>query len=294
MDLQTRVPTGTYIVAVSGGVDSIVLLNLLTKTDSKLIVAHFDHGIRHNSADDAEFVRQLAGHYNLPFEEEQAHLGPDASEDQARKARYEFLARVTSKYHADAVITAHHQDDVIETSIINLLRGTGRHGLTSLRSREAMMRPLLEIPKSELIAYATANQLDWREDQTNLDTKYLRNKVRLEIVPKMTPPQRSEWLAKLQKAAIINEKLDRELQNGLRRGLHKGQPVLSRQWFCMLPHVVAKEMLIVILRQVGAQDVDRKTVERLTVQIKTVPHGKTLEGAGIKIILTKRSARFLK
>jgi tRNA(Ile)-lysidine synthase len=293
MDLQTRIPTGTYIVAVSGGVDSIVLLHLLTKTDSKLIVAHFDHGIRHNSHEDAEFVHQLATNYELEYEEERADLGPDASEDQARKARYDFLRRVTSKYHADAVITAHHQDDVIETSIINLIRGTGRHGLTSLKSRDGMIRPLLEVPKSELIAYAQSQNLDWHEDQTNLDTKYLRNKVRLEIVPKMTVKQRKEWLVKLQKAADINEKLDYELQNGLRRGLHKGQPVLNRQWFCMLPHVVAKEILLVILRQVGAQDVDRKTVERLTVQIKTLPHGKVLEGAGIKVILTKRSARFV-
>jgi tRNA(Ile)-lysidine synthase len=294
MDLQTRVPTGTYIVAVSGGVDSVALLHMLAKTDSKLIVAHFDHGIRHNSHEDADFVRQLATNYDLEYEEERADLGPDASEDQARKARYKFLMKLTEKYHADAVVTAHHQDDVIETSIINLLRGTGRHGLTSLKSRDGMIRPLLEVPKSELITYAQSQKLDWHEDQTNLDTKYLRNKVRLEIVPKMTIEQRQEWLLRLQKVAAINEKLDSELQNGLKRGLHKGQPVLSRQWFCMLPHSIAKEILLVILRQIGAQDVDRKTVERLTVQIKTVAHGKVLEGAGIKVILTKRSARFVK
>lgn len=293
MDLQISVPTGKYIVAVSGGVDSIVLLELLLKTDTELVVAHFDHGIRHNSAEDAAFVQELAKTHNLPYEEEQANLGPDASEDQARKVRYDFLVRITKKYQAIAVITAHHQDDVIETSILNILRGTGRHGLTSLKSRPGLFRPLLQIPKNELIAYAKINNLQWFEDETNKDTKYLRNKVRHEIMPKMTTQHRTEWLAKLQKAADINEKLDIELQVSLKRGLHKGSPVLSRQWFTMLPHAVAKEILLVILRQIGATDVDRKTIERLTVQIKTMPHGKTLQGAGVKIMLTKRSARFI-
>jgi tRNA(Ile)-lysidine synthetase-like protein len=293
MDLQTKVPKGKYVVAVSGGVDSIVLLDLLRKTDSELVIAHFDHGIRHNSNEDAEFVCQLAKAGGLIYEEERANLGPDASEDKARKVRYEFLERIVKKHQAIVVITAHHQDDVIETSIINLLRGTGRHGLTSLKSRQGLLRPLLQVPKSELITYANESSLAWREDSTNLDTKYLRNKIRLEVIPKMTDSQRQEWLGILQKAADINQKLDTDLQNSLRRGLHKGQPVLNRQWFVMLPHSLAKEILLVLLRQIGARDVDRKTIERLTVQIKTIPSGKTLEGAGITIALTKRSARFI-
>lgn len=294
MDLQTKVPKGKYVVAVSGGVDSVVLLDLLRKTDSELVIAHFDHGIRHNSNEDAEFVGQLAKTHGLVYEEEKANLGPDTSEDQARKVRYEFLERIVKKHQAMAVITAHHQDDVIETSIINLLRGTGRHGLTSLKSRQGLLRPLLQIPKSELITYAEETGLAWREDATNANTKYLRNKVRIEVIPKMSSEQRQQWLGMLQKAADINEKLDNELQNGLRQGLHKGQPVLSRHWFIMLPHGVAKEVLLVILRQIAAHEVDRKTIERLTVQIKVAAHGKTLEGSGVKIVLTKRSARFTK
>lgn len=286
--------SGTYVVAVSGGVDSVVLLDLLSKTKAKLVVAHFDHGIRHNSAEDAAFVRALSAQYGCSYEEERAELGEDASEEQARKARYAFLQKITNKYGATAVVTAHHQDDVIETSVINIMRGTGRHGLTSLKSRQGMYRPLLGFPKSDLLAYAAEKGLQWREDQTNTDTKYLRNKVRLEILPKMTPEQRVEWLQILHKAAELNEKLDAELQGALRRGLHKGSPILRRKWFIMLPHIVAKEVLIVILRQIGAQDIDKKTIERMTVQIKVLPHGKVIEGAGVKIMLTKRSARFKK
>jgi tRNA(Ile)-lysidine synthase len=138
MDLQITIPVGTYIVAVSGGVDSVVLLHLLSKTDCKLVVAHFDHGIRHNSHDDAAFVKSLAASYGLAYEEEKANLGPSASEDTARKARYAFLRRVTNTYHAKAIATAHHQDDVIETSIINILRGTGRN---MLNKKSTLYRP---------------------------------------------------------------------------------------------------------------------------------------------------------
>ncbi len=169
-----------------------------------------------------------------------AELGPNASEEVARKARYDFLGALVKKYQANAIITAHHQDDVIETSIINLLRGTGRHGLTSLKSRQGMLRPLLGYPKQELVSYANANKLAWREDPTNQDVKYLRNKVRQQIVPKMSVEQRIEWLKILQNAYDSNEKIDSELQSLLRRGLHKGNPVLSRAWFRMLPHDVAR------------------------------------------------------
>ena len=108
----------------------------------------------------------------------------------------------------------------------------------------------------------------------------------------MTTQQRSEWLQLLEKEDHINTKLDKELNQAVRRGLHKNQLVLNRHWFAMLPHAVAKEILISILKQAGAKDIDRKTVERLTIQLKTIPAGKTLQTSGIEILLTKRSARF--
>jgi tRNA(Ile)-lysidine synthetase-like protein len=293
MSFHVSVPEGTYIIAVSGGVDSVVLLHALSmQPNVRLVVAHFDHGIRHNSAEDAVFVREIATEFSLQYEEERAELGVNASEEVARKARYDFLGALVKKYQASAIITAHHQDDVIETSIINLLRGTGRHGLTSLKSRQGMLRPLLSYPKQELLSYASAHKLAWREDPTNEDVKYLRNKVRHQIVPKMSVEQRAQWLAILQSAYDVNEKIDSEIQNLLRRGLHKGSPVLSRSWFVLLPHDIAKEVIMVILRQVGAHDIDRKTVERLVIQIKTLAQGKVLEASGATIVLTKRSARF--
>ena len=287
-------PAGKYVVAVSGGVDSVVLLDILAKQHQvDIVVAHFDHGIRADSAKDAEFVGSLAAKYNLPFETERVELGPNASEEQARAERYKFLHRIMKKHQAKAIVTAHHQDDVIETGMINILRGTGRHGLTSLKTQTDIFRPMLQVPKQDILDYAKDNKLQWHEDSTNNDTKYLRNNIRHNIVAKMDTTQKQQWVNIVAKMYKINEKLDFEIQNILRRGLHKDQLVLSRAWFIMLPHDISKEVIIAILQRAGAKEIDRKTVERLTVQIKTLKPGKTLQASGVQINLTKRSARFI-
>lgn len=286
------VPAGTYIIAVSGGVDSVVLLDMLNRqSNAQLVVAHFDHGMRSDSQQDEVFVHQLAKDYQLPYETERVELGPNASEADARDKRYAFLRSAMQKHHAKAIITAHHQDDVIETSMINIIRGTGRHGLTALKSSKDILRPLLHLPKKQLYTYANEHALQWREDSTNSDTKYLRNKLRHDVVARMSDDQRAEWLTLLDVAQKNNDKLDVEIGNILRRGLHKNQLVLNRGWFIKLPHSVAKEVLRVLLLRAGAKELDRKTIERLTVQIKTLVHGKVLQTSGVDIVLTKRSAR---
>ena len=185
MDISLE--SGTYIVAVSGGVDSIVLLDILkNQTDLNLIVAHFDHGVRTDSELDRQFVEKLSKKINLPFVYESAQLGSAASEEAARSARYAFLERARQAYQARAIVTAHHQDDVLETAIINLLRGTNRRGLSSLTSRPQLARPLLHVSKRDLKAYAQEQGLVWREDSTNSDDSYLRNYVRLHLVPQFS------------------------------------------------------------------------------------------------------------
>lgn len=161
-------------MAVSGGIDSVVLLHLFK--DEKPIVAHFDHGIRANSSEDANFVEKLANEYGLEFECRREELGENCSEAIARKKRYEFFAELAQKY--DGVIyVAHHADDVIESIVINLLRGTGWRGLAPMNSKN-IERPLLEWSKRDIYKYATENSLVFRQDQTNTEGNYLRNKIR--------------------------------------------------------------------------------------------------------------------
>src|SRR5438270_2251525 len=118
--MKVNVPPGRYVLAVSGGVDSMVLLDLLAKLPGlELVVAHFNHGIRPESVNDEELVANRAKRLNLPLELGYASLGQGASEATARQARYQFLEAVQKKYKAKAIITAHHQDDWIETAVIN-------------------------------------------------------------------------------------------------------------------------------------------------------------------------------
>ncbi|HET7320490.1 MAG TPA: tRNA lysidine(34) synthetase TilS [Candidatus Saccharimonadales bacterium] len=268
--MEVEVKPGTYIVAVSGGVDSVVLLHMLRRQKLlSLVVAHFDHGIRADSAADRQFVQSLAEKYGLPFEYEKGRLGAGASEALAREARYKFLRKVKENYGADAIITAHHQDDLIETAIINLLRGTGRKGLSSLSSRGDIIRPLLSFPKKDLVQYAKSRRLDWREDSTNSDTKYLRNYVRHVIVPKISASQREKLLHIISSQRSVNTELDKLLA-------HKLEPTIDKKWFAALPYAEASEVMAAWLRAQDVHEFERKTIERAVVGAKTATPGRRI------------------
>lgn len=163
-------------MAVSGGVDSVVLLDMLARGDDRIIVAHVDHGIRPESAADARFVKALAAKYRLPYCETRLKLGANASEERARTARYDFLYEIAAEHNAH-IVTAHHQDDLIGSIAINFTRGTGWRGLSVL-NRARINRPLLGLTKSKLYEYALKHRLEWVEDDTNRSSKYLRNRLR--------------------------------------------------------------------------------------------------------------------
>lgn len=171
------------ILAVSGGVDSVVLLDILTRREGsdKLIVAHVDHGIRgEESAADARFVEALAKSYKLPYVHTALQLGAQASEEMARDGRYKFLFEQAKKFQAE-IVTAHHSDDMLGSIAINLQRGTGWRGLNVL-SRTGVKRPLLGWTKQSIYNYAIQHRLEWVEDATNASDKYLRNRLRKSII----------------------------------------------------------------------------------------------------------------
>lgn len=226
----------TLIVAVSGGVDSMVLLHKLVAADAaRLVVAHVDHGIRERSHEDAAFVRTCAKMYNIPFEMIRLELGAGASEERARDGRWEFLRRVKAAYGADAIVTAHHADDVVETMIINLMRGTGWRGLASLHETDEIKRPLLQMRKRTIVEYAHEHGLEWREDETNADTRYLRNHIRHHIMPSVTDEQREKFFD------IYTRQV--ALRSDIERGVAALFPAPRRYEFVMWPDTVAYEML---------------------------------------------------
>ncbi len=175
-----------WVVAVSGGLDSVVLLHLLrfgVDAGAKLVVAHFDHGMRQESVDDARWVAGLARAWGIEVRTGRAAAVP-TSEAEAREARYAFLEDVRSLASARLVLTAHHADDQAETVLFRALRGAGPAGLAGISvRRNSLFRPLLGMWREELEAYAQARQLSWRDDATNADVAYARNALRHRVLP---------------------------------------------------------------------------------------------------------------
>lgn len=273
MRLQPPKP-GAYVVAVSGGVDSVCLLDLLAKTHyHRLTVAHFDHGIREDSSKDRELVAELSKKYGLDFIYGEGKLGPNASEAEAREARYSFLRQVVINSNSDALITAHHMDDRLETLIINLIRGTGRKGLTSLQETESTKRPLLKVSKQELKHYAHKHNLSWREDSTNSDDRYLRNYVRIHLLPKLSEADRERLIEIMERQTELNSEIDAFFSLLIKNDLS----ILDRGTVNVLPFNESKELIAAWLRLNNLVNFDRKTIERLTTAAKTKRPGAKID-----------------
>jgi tRNA(Ile)-lysidine synthase len=191
---RTRVfaKPGTAVIAVSGGPDSVALLDLLhgiaKEMGLTLVVAHADHGIQSDSRTVGQSVGKLAGKYGLPFELRELELGPDATETVARRARYAWLREVQSRRDAAYLVTAHHRDDQIETVVLRALRGSAPAGLAGIarRGRGGLVRPLLPFTRRELGAYAAERGLPVHDDPANRDPKHLRSWVRGTLLPLLT------------------------------------------------------------------------------------------------------------
>ncbi|HVV66945.1 MAG TPA: tRNA lysidine(34) synthetase TilS [Candidatus Saccharimonadales bacterium] len=267
---------GKYIVAVSGGVDSVSLLHALQRRPGlELVVAHYDHGIRDNSEKDRIFVADLARQYELSFVYEEGALGPRASEAKAREARYNFLQRTQQEHNAAGLITAHHQDDVLETAIINMLRGTGRKGLNALSERPGIFRPLLNVPKESVLLYAKEQGLQWHEDETNSDDAYLRNYVRHNLLPRFSRADRRELIRIITDIDITNRELDDLLL--LQLPFRPDTDSMDKKWFRQLPHAAAREVLAAWFRAHGIRDFNRGTLERLVIAAKTAQAGSSFD-----------------
>ncbi len=186
----------TVLVAVSGGIDSVVLLDVLDHLASiyniSLHVAHLDHGLRRSSSTDAQFAARLAAERGFPISS--SRLTPDSLsglhrhglEAAARESRYAFLERVASEIGADRIALGHTADDQAETIMHRLARGTGITGLCGIPPvRLPFIRPLLATTRAEIRTYARQRKLTWRADATNADTSFTRNRIRHRVLPQL-------------------------------------------------------------------------------------------------------------
>jgi len=179
------------LVAVSGGLDSMVLSDLLRLLNYEISIAHCNFNLRGNESDgDEDFIAQYAEENNLHFFVTRFDTITFASDHKlsiqvaARQLRYLWFDELLRENNVDHLLTAHHLDDSIETFLINLTRGTGLEGLMGIPHQNGkIIRPLLPFTRDEILAYAKENNVQWREDSSNASNKYLRNKLRHDVVP---------------------------------------------------------------------------------------------------------------
>ena len=190
--LYPQIKKDTFLLAVSGGVDSIVLSDLFLKSKLKFSIAHCNFKLRSKESEkDKRFVKKLAKHINVKFyskdfeTEYYAKTNKCSIQMAARDLRYEWFFQLIDEENINYLVTAHHLDDQIETFLINTSRGTGIEGLLGIRETNNLLRPLLKFTKKEILNYAKDNKLNWREDQSNFKNTYLRNSIRNKVVDEL-------------------------------------------------------------------------------------------------------------
>ena len=211
------------LLAVSGGVDSMVMLSLFVRGGYEVGVAHCNFQLRGAEADEDDLlVEREATRYGIPYYgvrfdtmAEVAATG-ESVEMAARRLRYEWFDKLCEERRYDRVAIAHHADDSVETFFINLIRGTGLRGLTGIGVVNGrLIRPLLFSQRKEIIDYALTNKIPYREDSTNASTKYLRNKFRLGIVPRIkeiSPKFTDTMAANVERLTSAQNFIDRSME----------------------------------------------------------------------------------
>ena len=182
----------TILVACSGGADSVALLQALHQAEYSCVAAHVNHGTRgiENELDE-NFVRESCEKLKIPCAVSHLQMPENSAEAALRNARYNALIAMAAEYSCPRVATAHHANDVLETMILNWLRDGGSSGWNGISPQRELargvllVRPMLKISREEILEFLREENCDWREDSSNDSVRYLRNRVRAEVIPKM-------------------------------------------------------------------------------------------------------------
>lgn len=268
---------GRAVLAVSGGADSIATAALLCESgivrSGDSVVAHFDHRLRteEDAARDRDAVEALCARYGFAFEAG-AWAEPRAGEAAARDARYDFLAGVARRYAIDVIVTGHTSDDQVETVLMHTMRGSGLHGLRGMAAQRPLehalvfARPMLCVSREETRAACASAGLAYHDDATNTDRAYLRNRVRLDVLPQIeaaAPGARDAILRLAEEARASVAVLDtiaREALDAVRVRDDGGDLVLSRERLRALPSAVAPYVWRLALERLcgDAREFERK------------------------------------
>lgn len=305
----------TVVCAVSGGLDSMCLLELLVRwcgeRQGRVIAAHFNHQLRPTADRDENFVREYCEERGILFKAGRGDVSALAKneglsiEEAARDLRYAFLRQTAAASGAEKIYTAHHAGDNAETILLNLVRGTGLTGLAGMaRSQDGVIRPLLDVTRDELAAYAAAHEIPHVEDETNADPDAAaRNFLRLRVMPllkELNPRAVEHMNAAADRLRVVDNSLEHDAQ---RRTAHvevqAGRVMISMEELRGAPDSVQPRMLLRLfdLLGVGRKDIGAAHIRALLDMAHTahgresrlsLPHGVTARYCQGRLILETR------
>ncbi|HST29939.1 MAG TPA: tRNA lysidine(34) synthetase TilS [Chthoniobacterales bacterium] len=268
-------PDRPYLIAVSGGRDSVVLLHWLIKCGyKKLIVCHLNHQLRGRAGDaDARFVEKLAADCDLEFAVRSVNVRALATkkklsiEAAAREARYQFFACVAKQKKCCTIFIGHHADDLVETFLINLFRGSGTSGLGAIRESSkrriggvdlTIVRPFLGMWRNEIDRYIRAHRLKFREDASNNDLTPLRNRIRHRVIPYLEKALGRNIRQSIWRTAMIAAEEETWIESQLPDSTNDALPVLEMR---DLPIALQRRQIMKWLRAQNIADVGFDVVE---------------------------------
>lgn len=263
----------SLLVALSGGADSVALLRVLHKLGYRVMAAHCNFHLRGAESDrDEAFVRQLCESLRIPLQvthfdtEQYAHQHGESIEMAARNLRYQWFDELLKQHQLSYVAVAHHRDDSIETFFINLLRGAGIHGLTGIKPKNGrVVRPLLNTDRSEILHFLEEINQDYVTDSTNLQTDYLRNKIRLEALPmfeKLNPSFRDVMAKNLHHLQVADALIEQVCSTRLAESCKKEGNVEKYALPALMRDDALQMMLYARLREVGFNAKQIQTIVR--------------------------------
>jgi tRNA(Ile)-lysidine synthase len=294
------------IVGVSGGPDSVCLLDVLvklaTKYDFKLIIAHVNYNLRGNdSHKDEEFVRKLAKKYGIKIftltrpdlyrgtlSRKRAKGNFLFSENNLRDIRYEFFEKLRKKNNFDFIAVAHNLDDQAETILMRIIRGTGLSGLAAMKYKNnKIIRPLLGVSRKEILKYLKDNKLKYRIDKTNESDKFLRNKIRNKLIPHLEKNFNPQVKRTIFNAAIsIGE--DYDLISEISRIAYQKNKELKVNKILTLHPALQKRILLeaVMEKRGNLKDIEALHIEELIKALKSTKNKlQTVSFKGLKFVI---------
>lgn len=298
------------VVGVSGGPDSICLLNVLHELKYNICVAHINHGLRENAVIDEKFVTDFCKSIDVPCFVKRVKLKENLSgmtlEEAGRKVRYDFFHKVMEKENCTKIATAHNSNDNAETVIMNIIRGSGMSGLKGIEPirDDVIVRPLIECTRKEIEKYCLNKNLNPRHDESNDETIYTRNKIRLELIPYIEKNINSNVVSNINRMSeiisdeerFIKEQVDISYEACMVKEFDD-KLVCNLKEFNKLDNVIKRRLIIKFIIKVlgNAKDIERVHIEDiLKLCSNNIGKKYTMPNKHIKVYVDKGKVEFIK